>query len=238
MMSSVSADLNGNNNFILSSSNATMSSGFNGMLNSFNSQIIGSPSTHRRNIIIGSYNSSLIDTSDVSIISSYGATGGGSFNTILASGGSEIENALLNQGNAIIASNGSIIESDAIRTAIIASDNSSISPVSSVSRSAIIAGNGLSLAENNTLYTSNLRVEDVVRLANSSGTAAINAGATITINTTLITATSRVFVSAMASITNADTFYVDNIVAGTSFDITHTNVLGSNTTVAWLIINQ
>lgn len=236
MMSSVSADLNGANNFILSSSNATMSAGFNGMLNSFNSQIVGSnTSIHRRNIVIGSCNSSLIDTSDVSIISSYGATGGGWFNSIIASGGSQISNSSPNLvvNNVIIASGGSSICDPAIRTAIIASDSSKIDGLTS-QRSAIIAGNGLSLAENNTLMTSNLRVDGVVRLANSSGIATITGTGTVT--TTLVTATSRIFLTPRES--TAFVYYVDNIVPGTSFDISEASGLAPATDISWLIINS
>lgn len=237
MMSSIGANLNGNNNLIFSSNNATVSSAFNGMFNSNNSQIIGTNTLqHINSVMIGSVGSSIINSVGSSIISSIGATQGGVNSSIIASSGSEIENTGFAAGdNAIIASAGSVIVDPALRSAIIASEFSKIdNSFPGAVKSAIIAGSGLTLAENNTLMTSNLRVDGVIRLANSSGIA--NITGTGTVATTLVTATSRILLTPREATNNV--YYVENIVPGVSFDISEISGLAPATDISWLIINQ
>lgn len=148
---------------------------------------------------------------------------------------SSISTSVGSSRSSLIATSGSQISGTLVeQSAIIGGANNNVSQSNSV----IVAGNGLTLNESNTLMTSNLRVDSVIRLANSSGTISINPGSSVTVNNSLVTVNSRIFISAMTQIGVGDTFYVTNIVTGTSFDIVHTNPAGFNAIVAWLIINQ
>jgi len=69
------------------------------------------------------------------------------------------------------------------------------------------------------------------------GKSAMTTGA-VTVSTTAVTASSRIFISindaGSGALTNIGSIYVNNIIAGTSFDIRSTNALDTSS-VVWLI---
>lgn len=68
------------------------------------------------------------------------------------------------------------------------------------------------------------------------GTATLVAG-TVTVNTTAITANSRVYLTIQSASGSIGVQYLANVVAGTSFDIVSTNPADTST-VAWLIVES
>lgn len=92
----------------------------------------------------------------------------------------------------------------------------------------IVSGN-IDLAASGTT----LVLEDGTAASSCIGSATLNATTAVTVSTTCIATGDYVFVTRTASAT-ADEFYVDNIVNGTSFDLT--SEAGDTGTVSWIII--
>jgi hypothetical protein len=182
------------------------------------------------NLNLGSSNNITgVPVTTTSIISSDNGTVSSSSarSVIIASNGSQLSGLLTRQSAIVGGFNNNISVDNSV---IIGGLSNTITAANSV----IAAGNGLTNAENSTLMTSNLRVDGVVRLANSSGIATITGTGTVT--TTLVTATSRIFLTPRES--TGVVYYVENIVPGVSFDISEISGLAPATDISWLIINQ
>lgn len=70
------------------------------------------------------------------------------------------------------------------------------------------------------------------------GGVAVFAGATVTVNNTLVKSTSVIMLTPMSPCVVGDIWYVTNIVPNVSFDIVSVNTLGVGTVIAWLLIND
>jgi hypothetical protein len=171
--------------------------------------------------IIGSYCSYIRNNTDSSIINS--------FNSCLCGPGGR---------NLIIGSENSSILDISVNNTILSSCNVSIPFNFPPVRNSVVLGVcGATLSEPRTVLATNVRILEDLRLNRSSGTASINPGSTITVTSASAKTNSKIFVTAQSVIDPEDTFYVNNIINNTSFDVTHTNSVGQTASIAWLIIN-
>jgi hypothetical protein len=103
--------------------------------------------------------------------------------------------------------------------------------------SAIIGGNSLTLSDSGTVLVPTIRVNNLLKLDNTSGIVNISANTTTTISNSNVTSNSIIFLTAQSQIDLSDNMYVDNIIVGTSFDITFQATLIANADIGWMIVN-
>ena len=99
-----------------------------------------------------------------------------------------------------------------------------------------LTSSGVGVSYNDSTNTSSLNINsDGLSLSsNISGLEPVSGGGPVTISSPYIKTTSKVFVTGMNGA--SDVWYVDNIVAGVSFDVTALSTGGTGD-IAWLIIN-
>jgi hypothetical protein len=229
------------NSIILSSRNSTISLNYGGpirdssIISGYNNGIGGSSNNA---VVIGGTNHCFLDANKsfilggdnnyINITNNSGIIGGNNnclYSTyrsmIISSSGSCIITGSVN--SVIIGGNSNTIGGN--KSFIISGDNNSISATNSI----IINGFGVGLTQSNTTY-----IGGYISLGDVSGLQAVSGGGPVTISTGLIKTTSKVFLTGMNGA--SDAWYVDNIIDGSSFDITALTTGGTGD-VAWLILN-
>lgn len=117
--------------------------------------------------------------------------------------------------------------------------SSFVAPGSITATTTLTATSGAITATNGNLVLSTAGNKlSIATGANASIGSAVLVGGTVTVATTAVTASSKIFltVGALGTVLVAKAVHADTIVAGTSFDITSADVTDTST-VNWLIIN-